>query len=127
MNIIKKAIAIIIVLTVCLTPIMASADENVDNKKVKILMLGNSLFYANSMDTYIFPEFCKAAGKDVEITSITESGTTLYRLASSETSIGKKALAALENNVYDYVILNPSRRVTPFEYSVYHAEKQHYI
>ncbi len=124
MNLIKKAIAILIVLTVCLTPIMASADENVDNKKVKILMLGNSLFYANSMDTYIFPEFCKAAGKDVEITSITESGTTLYRLASSETSIGKKALAALENNVYDYVILNPSRRVTPFEYSVYHAEKQ---
>ena len=124
MNLIKKAIAILIVLTVCLTPIMASADENVDNKKVKILMLGNSLFYANSMDTYIFPEFCKAAGKDVEITSITESGTTLYRLASSETSIGKKALTALESDVYDYVILNPSRRVTPFEYSVYHAEKQ---
>lgn len=124
MRLIKKAIAILIVLTVCLTPVITSADQITKDDKTRILFLGNSLFYYNSMDTKIFPEFCKAAGKNVEVTSITESGTTLYRLASKKTEIGKKALQALEDNVYDYVILNPSRRVTPFEYSVYHAEKQ---
>lgn len=122
MKFIKRILIVFMALSVFFTPVIANADDSVP-EKTRILLLGNSLFYYNSMDTVVFPEFCKAAGENVEVTSITESGTTIYRMASEKTEIGKKVLAALTENTYDYVILNPSRRVTPFEYSVYHAEK----
>lgn len=122
----------------------------VDDGYMDILFIGNSLIYYNDMETEIFPSMCAAAGNNIvsvtqikgsdttinninakksgvtniRITSIIESGTTLYRVASEKTSVGKQVLKALEENTYDYVIIEPSRRITPFEYSVYHAEKE---
>ncbi len=95
-----------------------------DDGFVDILLIGNSLLYYNKMDTDMFPAMCEAAGKKVRVSSITEGGTTLYRVASEKTSIGKQVLKALTENTYDYVVIEPSRRITPFEYSVYHAEKE---
>lgn len=101
-----------------------SESESSEEDYTDILFLGNSLIYYNSMNTEIFPEMCQAAGKKVRVTSITKSGSALYQYASEETSIGKQALTAIAENNYDYVILQPSRKATPFEYSVYHAEKK---
>lgn len=129
-NIFKKITALLIVTTlvISLFSVNAYADElftdETEDEFVDILMIGNSLIYYNKMDTEILPAMCSAAGKKVRISSITESGTTLYRIANEKTSIGKKVMEALSENKYDYVIIEPSRRITPFEYTVYHAEKQ---
>ena len=126
----KKITALLIVTTlvISLFSVNAYADEvftdETEDEFVDILMIGNSLIYYNKMDTEILPAMCSAAGKKVRISSITESGTTLYRIANEKTSIGKKVMEALSENKYDYVIIEPSRRITPFEYTVYHAEKQ---
>ncbi len=70
----------------------------------------------------MFPQLCASLGKSVEVDSVTASHSTLYRLSSDKTSEGKLALEKLQQNKYDYVVLQPTRRVSPFEYSVYHAE-----
>ena len=95
-----------------------------DEEYIDILILGNSLVYFNEMDTVMFPEMCLSAGKKVRVTSITESGTTLYRLASEKTEVGRQVAKAFEENTYDYVVIEPSRRVTPFEYTVYREERE---
>lgn len=120
----KKTISIVLLLTVFLFPISfpASASEQ-EQPLVKVLFLGNSLFYRNDMDTDIFPNVCLAKGKNVEVTSITESGTTLTRLTSDKTEVGRQSLEQLENGEYDFVIISPSRMATPFESSVYNSEK----
>ncbi len=105
----------------CFSGITASAEQT--DESIKILLIGNSLMYYNDMDTKTLPDMLNMGDKRVEVTSITESATTLYRLASEKTSVGKKVLLALEENTYDYLIIHPGRRVTPFEYSVYNAEK----
>lgn len=126
MNKIKRTISIVLLLTVFLFPVKALAQttDSENNPLIKVLFLGNSLFYKNSMDTEMFPNFCLAKGKNVEVTSITESGTTLVRLTSDRTQVGINALEELENGDYDYIIISPSRKATPFESSVYNAEKQ---
>lgn len=124
MKMLKKVTAIFIAVTLLLSSFAVNAEENIENQTIKVLFLGNSLEYYNQMDTEIFPSLCESAGKNVEVTSVTESGTTLYRLSSENTGIGKKVLQTLDEGDFDYVILQPSRRVTPFEYSVYHAEYQ---
>ena len=145
-NLFKKTEALLLVTTLLITPFSVNAyadeiyqnqieeytkeyteeynEEEVEDDFVDILLIGNSLIYYNNMDTEIFPQMCEAAGKKVRISSITESGTTLYRIANENTSIGKKAMEALSENTYDYVMIEPSRRITPFEYTVYHAERQ---
>ena len=145
-NLFKKTAALLLVTTLLITPFSVNAyadeiyqnqieeytkeyteeynEEEVEDDFVDILLIGNSLIYYNNMDTEIFPQMCEAAGKKVRISSITESGTTLYRIANENTSIGKKAMEALSENTYDYVMIEPSRRITPFEYTVYHAERQ---
>lgn len=123
-KIIKRTISIVLLLTVFLFPISfpASANEQ-DQPLIKVLFLGNSLFYRNQMDTQIFPNICLAKGKNVEVTSITEASTTLTRLTSDKTEVGKKSLEQLESGDYDYIIISPSRMATPFESSVYNSEK----
>ena len=101
-----------------------SALANQTDETIKILLIGNSLMYYNDMDAKTLPEMLNMGDKRVELTCITESATALYRLASEKTSVGKKVLLALEENTYDYLIIHPGRRVTPFEYSVYNAERQ---
>ncbi len=116
----KRFLAIILALVtvVCSQTIVASADED----PVKILFLGNSLVYYNEMDTKIFPELCAALGKNVVVESVVESGSSLYRLSNEKTSKGKEVKEKLQSNTYDYVILQPSRHVSPYEYSTYHVE-----
>ncbi len=120
----KKILCLVLSL-VCVFSLFSgfSVTAQQTDETIKILLIGNSLVYYNDMDTQILPEMLNMGEKRVEVTSITESGTTLYRLASEQTSVGRKVLLALENNTYDYLIIQPGRRVTPFEYSVYNAEK----
>ena len=129
-NLFKKITALLIVTTLIISLFSVNAyageiyEDETEDEFVDILLIGNSLIYYNKMDTEILPAMCSAAGKKVRISSITESGTTLYRIANEKTSIGKKVMEALSENKYDYVIIEPSRRITPFEYTVYHAERQ---
>ena len=116
----KRFLAIILALVtvVCSQTIVASADED----PVKILFLGNSLVYYNEMDTKIFPELCAALGKNVVVESVVESGSSLYRLSNQNTKKGKEVHEKLQKNTYDYVVMQPSRHVSPYEYSTYHVE-----
>ncbi len=120
MKIFKRILAVILafVTIVCSQTVVASAND----VPVKVLFLGNSLIYYNKMDLEIFPKLCEALGKNVQVESVTEGGSSLYRLSNEKLKIGAQVAQKLENNTYDYVVLQPSRHVSPYEYSVYHAE-----
>lgn len=130
---IKRAVVIFVALITMISSVCVVAEtediidvmpdtESSSTNPVRVLFLGNSLFYYNNMHTQMFPQLCTSLGKSVEVDSVTAAHTTLYRLCSDKTQEGQRALEKLQQNTYDYVILQPSRRVSPYEYSIYHAE-----
>ena len=123
----KRLFSLLFAILFCFSCVTVSGieDDNVttEDNYTNILILGNSLVLYNDMCKTILPEMFESAGKEVKITSITKSGTSMYDFANEQTTVGDRTLKELKNNVYDYVILQPSRQVTPFEYTVYHAEK----
>ncbi len=84
---------------------------------MNVLFLGNSLIYYNDLPK-VFEELARAAGKVVSVYSVTHSGATISDFTDEATEVGAKALPMLRNMPWDYVIIEPSRRITPFEDTV---------
>ena len=91
------------------------------NNPYRVLFLGNSLIFFNDMPK-IFEDLCTYAGIPVEVDSVTQGSCTMSLLATTETPIGAQAQAKLTSEEWDYVIIEPSRRATPFEDTIYNAE-----
>ena len=70
----------------------------------------------------IFGDLCLYAGIPVEVDSVTQGSCTMSLLATTQTSIGAQAQAKLTSEEWDYVVIEPSRRATPFEDTIYNAE-----
>ena len=87
----------------------------------RVLFLGNSLVFFNDMPN-IFEELCLYAGIPMEVDSVTQGSCTMSLLATTETNIGLQAYNKLTQEEWDYVIIEPSRRATPFEDTVFNAE-----
>lgn len=96
-------------------------EETGGNTKLKVLFLGNSLVYYNNMPL-IFESLVKSAGKDVYVDSVTKGSATMSLFADKTTDIGALAYSKLTTEKWDYVIIEPSRRITPFENTVLEAE-----
>lgn len=88
---------------------------------MNILFLGNSLIYYNELPQ-VFENLARAAGKDCSVQSVTKGSATISDFANPETVVGEKALPMLKNQPWDYVIIEPSRRISPFESTVKEAE-----
>jgi hypothetical protein len=88
---------------------------------MNILFFGNSLIFYNDMPT-IFRELATAAGEDVTIESVTKGSATMSHFASETDPLGIRAREMLASRRWDYVIIEPSRRITPFEDTVMAAE-----
>ena len=81
-------------------------DKEPENKtSFKVLFVGNSFTYYNNMPTAYFQKICKAAGLDVEVDTITNGGHRLDEFADPGDEYGSRVRRALEEEQYDYVIL----------------------
>ena len=87
----------------------------------RVLFLGNSLIFFNDMPK-MFEDLCIYDGIPMQVDSVTQGSCTMSLLATTETSIGLQAYKKLTEETWDYVIIEPSRRATPFEDSIYEAE-----
>ncbi len=92
-----------------------------EDKMLNILFLGNSLMYYNDMPQ-LFANIAKAAGKKVNVKSVTKGSATISDFADERTEVGAKAIPLLKNNRWDLVIIEPSRRISPYENTVKEAE-----
>ena len=92
-----------------------SADPS--GEPLRFLFLGNSLMYYNDMPD-IFAEIAKEQGKDVYVKSVTKGSATVSDFASPSTEVGAQALPLLKNEKWDYVVIEPSRRISPYEDTV---------
>lgn len=88
---------------------------------LRFLFLGNSLMFYNDMPN-IFNNMAKSAGKDVYVASVTEGSATISKFASVSTTIGAQTKRLLTNSKWDYVIIEPSRRITPYDTTVLNGE-----
>lgn len=70
----------------------------------RVLFIGNSYTYFNKMP-YIFAEITKAAGMSVTADSVTKGGASLNLYYSEKNDYSKNVLSKLNENKYDYVIL----------------------
>lgn len=81
-------------------------DDSMLKTTYSILFIGNSYTFYNDMPTAIFKTLAKSAGYEVEITTITNGGHTLEKMADPNDTYGAKVEKALNGtNKYDYVIL----------------------
>ena len=90
---------------------------------MNILFLGNSLIFYHDMPT-IFRELATAGGQDVTVDSVTKGSATMSHFACETDPLGIRAREALASRHWDYVIIEPSRRITPFEDTVLAAETE---
>ena len=88
---------------------------------IKVLFLGNSLTYYNDMPDTV-EALGKAAGQNLAVSSVTKGSATVAQFADASTDIGAEAQALLANEYWDYVIIEPSRRITPKEDTIKTAE-----
>lgn len=87
----------------------------------RILFLGNSLVFFNDMPQ-MFETLSKGQGIPVYVEALTQGSCTMSLFASTSVDIGYQAHYKLTREQWDYVIIEPSRRATPFEDSVFEAE-----
>lgn len=87
----------------------------------RVLFLGNSLIFFNEMPK-MFEDLCIYDGIPMQVDSVTQGSCTMSLLATTQTSIGLQAYKKLTEETWDYVIIEPSRRATPFEDTIYEAE-----
>ena len=87
----------------------------------RVLFLGNSLIFFNDMPK-IFEDLCIYQRIPMEVDSVTQGSCTMSLLATTQTPIGKQAYDKLTTEYWDYVIIEPSRRATPFEDTIFEAE-----
>ena len=88
---------------------------------MNILFLGNSLIFYNDMPS-IFRELAIAGGQDVTVESVTRGSATMSHFASETEPLGVRTREVLASKHWDYVIIEPSRRITPFEDTVMDEE-----
>jgi len=91
------------------------------DKTLNILFLGNSLMYYNDMPE-IFASLATGAGRKVSVKSVTKGSATMSDFASQSTEVGAQAIPLLKNQKWDYVVIEPSRRISPYEDTVKEAE-----
>ncbi len=92
-----------------------------EDKMLNILFLGNSLMYYNDMPE-LFARIAEANGKKVNVKSVTKGSATVSDFADERTEVGAQAIPLLKNNAWDIVIIEPSRRISPYENTVKEAE-----
>ena len=92
-----------------------------DDQPLKILFLGNSLMFFNDMPG-LFRDMATAAGKQVYVDSVTRGSATISDFAREYTDVGAQAYQKIQNERWDYIIIEPSRRITPYENTTYEAE-----
>lgn len=92
------------------------------DQELNILFLGNSLTYYNDMPK-MFEALAKAAGRKVNVDSITKGSATMRDFTYPTTEVGNKLQVKLkEKPNWDYIIIEPSRRMSPLEDTVLNAE-----
>ncbi len=92
-----------------------------EDEELNILFLGNSLIYYNDMPE-LFAQIAKANGKRVNVKSVTKGSATISDFAEERTEVGSQAIPLLKDQSWDYVIIEPSRRISPYENTVKEAE-----
>ncbi len=102
------------------TPPDTQEPDMPQDKQLRILFIGNSLTYYNDMPRLLM-KLATAAGKDIYTQQATVGSATMAQQASSTTEIGKLVDTALAKS-WDYVVIQPSRRITSKENSVLEAE-----
>ncbi len=90
---------------------------------MNVLFLGNSLMFYNDLPQ-VFSDLAKAGGHDVFVSSVTKGSATISHFASESDPLGIRTREALKERKWDIVIIEPSRRITPFEDSVLQAETE---
>lgn len=98
-----------------------TTDKLEEDKMLNILFLGNSLMYYNDMPE-IFAQIAKTNGKKVNVRSVTKGSATISDFADERTEVGAQAIPLLKENKWDLVIIEPSRRISPYENTVKEAE-----
>ena len=88
---------------------------------MNILFLGNSLIFYNDMPA-IFRDLATAGGQEVTVESVTKGSATMSHFACETDPLGIRAREMLASRPWDVVIIEPSRRITPFEETVLAAE-----
>ena len=88
---------------------------------LNILFLGNSLIFVNDMPS-VFNNICLYQGKDVYVDSVTEGSSTMCLFASETYHLGVEFRAKLAERQWDYIMIEPSRRATPYETTIREAE-----
>ena len=74
-------------------------------KEYRILFIGNSYTHYNTMPTELFLPIAGAAGYKVKVDTVTRGSYTLQKFADPNDTYGAKVHAALQDNKYDYVII----------------------
>lgn len=98
----------------------SGGNENVD-KPLRVLFFGNSLMFFNDMPS-LFKNLAEKSGKEIYVDSVTRGSATISDFANSTTDVGSQAYRKLQTQSWDYVIIEPSRRTTPYENTVFEAE-----
>ncbi len=98
-----------------------TTEEIKEDKMLNILFLGNSLMYYNDMPE-LFAKIATANGKKVNVQSVTKGSATISDFTDERTEVGSKAIPLLKNQSWDLVIIEPSRRISPYENTVKDAE-----
>ncbi len=88
---------------------------------INILFLGNSLMFYNDMPE-LFAQIAAANGKEVNVQSVTRGSATISDFVDERTIVGAQTIPLLKNNHWDLVVIEPSRRMSPFENTVREAE-----
>lgn len=88
---------------------------------LNVLFLGNSLMFYNDMPA-LFASIAKAEGREVNVRSVTKGSATISDFADESTKVGSVAIPLLKEQTWDYVVIEPSRRISPYENSVRDAE-----
>ena len=86
-----------------------------------ILFLGNSLMFYNDMPE-LFSQIATANGKKVNVQSVTRGSATISDFCDLRTKVGEKTVPLLENNKWDFVVIEPSRRISPYENTLKEVE-----
>ena len=100
-------------------PIDEGGDE--EDKHLDVLFLGNSLMFFNDMPK-MFEQMATIAGKDIYVDSVTQGSATMSLFADPGTTMGHQARLKISEKDWDYIVIEPSRRATPWEDTVYQAE-----
>ena len=103
-------------------PVTPETTEKIEeDKMLNILFLGNSLMYYNDMPE-LFAQIAQANGKKVNVKSVTKGSATISDFTDERTEVGGQAIPLLKNQKWDLVVIEPSRRISPFESTVKETE-----